>query len=54
VRRLKRKNVKRFKRFKPQAFQASSFKADPDFHQDDTFYNCHFDDPPAGGLNFEF
>ncbi len=37
MRRLKCKNIKRFKRFKPQAFQASSFKADPDFHQDDTF-----------------
>ena len=30
-----RKNIKRFRRFKPQAFQASSFKTDPDFHQDD-------------------
>jgi len=29
MRRLKRKNIKQFKRFKPQAFQASSFKADP-------------------------
>jgi len=29
MRRLKRKNIKRFKRFKPQTFQASSFKADP-------------------------
>jgi len=29
MRRLKRKNIKRFRRFKPQAFQASSFKADP-------------------------
>jgi len=29
VRRLKRKNIKRFKRFKPQTFQASSFKTDP-------------------------
>jgi len=35
MRRLKRKNIKRFRRFKPQAFQASSFKADPDFRQDD-------------------
>ena len=31
----KRKNIKRFKRFKPQAFQASSFKADSDFRQND-------------------
>jgi hypothetical protein len=30
-----RKNIKRFRRFKPQAFQASSLKADPDFRQDD-------------------
>jgi len=30
-------NIIRLKRFKPQTFQASSFKADPDFHQDDTF-----------------
>jgi hypothetical protein len=35
MRRLKRKNIKRFKRFKPQAFQASSFKADSDFRQND-------------------
>jgi len=28
-------NIIRLKRFKPQAFQASSFKADPDFRQDD-------------------
>ena len=38
MRRLKRKNIKRFKRFKHQVFQASSLKTDPDFHQDDTFY----------------
>ena len=31
------KNIKRFRRFKPQAFQASSFKADPDFRQDDSY-----------------
>jgi len=37
MRRLKRKSIKRFKRFKPQAFQASSFKADPDFRQDDGY-----------------
>ena len=35
MKRLKRKNIKRFRQFKPQAFQASSFKADPDFRQDD-------------------
>jgi len=51
MRRLKRKNIKRFKRFKPQVFQALSFKTDPDFHQDDIFYNCLSDDPPAGGQN---
>jgi len=28
MRRLKHKNIKRFKRLKPQAFQASSFKTD--------------------------
>mgnify|MGYP006980549084 CR=1 FL=1 len=32
MRRLKRKSIKRFK---PQAFQASSFKTDPDFRQND-------------------
>ena len=30
-------SIIRLKRFKPQTFQASSFKTDPDFHQDDTF-----------------
>ena len=30
-------NIIRLKRFKPQAFQASSFKADPDFRQDDNY-----------------
>jgi len=28
MRRLKRKSIKRFRRFKPQALQASSFKTD--------------------------
>jgi len=37
MRRLKRKNIKRFKRFKPQAFQASSFKADSGFRQNDSY-----------------
>jgi hypothetical protein len=37
MKRLKRKNIKWFRQFKPQAFQASSFKADPDFRQDDAF-----------------
>jgi len=37
MRRLKRKNIKRFRQFKPQAFQTSSFKADPDFRQDDSY-----------------
>ena len=31
------KNIKRFERFKPQAFQASSFKADSDFRQNDDY-----------------
>ena len=37
MRRLKRKNIKQFRQFKPQAFQASSFKTDPDFRQDDSY-----------------
>jgi len=37
MRRLKRKNIKQFRQFKPQAFQASNFKADPDFRQDDSY-----------------
>ena len=39
VRRLKRKNIKRFK---PQAFQASSFKADSDFRQNDSYKKSSF------------
>jgi len=45
MRRLKRKNIKRFRRFKLQAFQALSFKTDPDFRQDDSYGDNAFRQP---------
>ena len=37
MRRLKRKNIKQFRQFKPPAFPASNFTAAPDFRQDDSY-----------------